>query len=153
MNPLQYLLMGPTILVLAGLLWFGQREDRLGASVFITALVAPPLLQSLVIGNIRWGLAVMSIGLLSALICLVVSSRRWWIIAAAGLQLAATTTYAIALAQPGLLIWTGVSFRLVIWVLQMAACGFGIAEALSQRKTLQFAMRAKARHFSTEYNR
>ncbi|WP_207931610.1 hypothetical protein [Brevundimonas goettingensis] len=144
--------MAPTVLVLAGLLWFGQREDRLGAAVFVSAILAPPLLEPLVIGNIRWGLGLMSIGLLASLIALVVVSRRWWIIAAAGFQVAATSSYAIALAQPDLLIWTGVSLRLVLWMLQMVACGFGIAEALSARRQTRSHFRAKARPLSTEYH-
>jgi len=51
-----------------------------------------------------------------------------------------------------LLIWTGVSLRLVMWMLQMIACLFGIAEALSQRRAIQLKTRARARHFSNEYN-
>lgn len=145
--------MAPTVLVLAGLLWFGQREDRLGAAVFVTAILAPPVLEPLVIGNVRWGLGLMSIGLLTSLIALVMVSRRWWIIAAAGFQLAATSSYAIAIAQPELLIWTGVSLRLVLWMLQMVACGFGIAEAVSARRNSQSHSRAQARPFSTEITR
>lgn len=153
MTVLQYVTFAATIVILMALLWVGQREDRIGAGAFIVVLLGSPLLYPLEIGNIRWAVALMSVAFLTVLIVLVSSSRRWWIIAAAGFQLAATSTYAIALAQPELLIWTGVSLRLVLWILQMIACLFGILEAWSHRKPPIFNNRAQGPHPSTEYNR
>ena len=138
MNLFQYVVLGATLVILMALLRVGQREDRIGAGAFMAVLAGSPLLYTLKIGNVRWAIAIMSVVFLSVLVGLVFTSRRWWIIAAAGFQLAATSTYAIALAQPGLLIWTGVSLRLVLWILQMIACVFGILEALSHRRTVFF---------------
>jgi hypothetical protein len=136
MNLLQYVILGATLIILIALGWVGQRADRIGAAAFLVVLLGAPLLYPLEIGNIRWAVALMSVAFLTVLITLVAVSRRWWIIAAAGFQLAATSTYAIALARPDLLIWTGVSLRLVLWILQMFACLFGILEAWSHRKTI-----------------
>ena len=153
MNTLQYVILGATLIILMALLWVGQREDGIGVGAFIFVLAGTSLLTGMEIGNIRWAVALTSIVFLTFLIGLVCISRRWWIIAAAGFQLTATSTYAIALAQPELLIWTGVSLRLVLWILQMFACLFGILEAWSHRETSLFNNRAQGSHPSTEYNR
>jgi hypothetical protein len=153
MNLLQFLIMGGTLLILATLLWVGQKADRIGAAAFVGVMIGTQLLYPLEIANVRWGVALLSLTFLVVLMGLVVASRRWWIIAAAGFQLAAVSTYAIALAQPDLLIWTGVSLRLVMWILQMFACGFGIAEALSQRNLIHSDARPNAPYFPTGYNR
>lgn len=153
MNLLQYVILAATLVILLALAWVGQRADRIGAAAFMVVLLGSPLLYPLEIGNIRWAVALMSVLFLAVLIGLVSVSRRWWIIAAAGFQLAATATYAIALAQPQLLIWTGVSLRLVLWILQMLACLFGILEAWSHRRTHSPIDRANAPSLPTEYNR
>ena len=153
MNLLQSFILAATIVILSALAWVGQREDRIGAGAFMVVLLGSPLLYPFEVGNIRWAVALMSVGFLAVLIGLVAASRRWWIIAAAGFQLAATSTYAIALARPELLIWTGVSLRLVLWILQMIACAFGILEAWSHRRTLRYNNRAQATYPSTEYHR
>lgn len=153
MNPLQYVILAATLVILLALGWVGQRADRIGAAAFLVVLLGSPLVYPLEIGNVRWAVALMSASLLVVLVGLVFASRRWWIIAAAGFQLAAAATYAIALAQPGLLIWTGVSLRLVLWILQMFACLFGIVEAWSHRKTIIFNARAQGPSLPTEYNR
>lgn len=153
MNLLQYLVLGATLVILLGLLWVGQREDRLGAAAFVAVLFGSPFLYPLAICNVRWGVGLLSLAFLTVLIILVAASRRWWIIAAAGFQLAATSTYAIALARPELLIWTGVSLRLVLWILQMVACLFGILKAWSHRKTLNSKARADGPYLPNEYNR
>ncbi|HEX8472029.1 MAG TPA: hypothetical protein VF633_13045 [Brevundimonas sp.] len=153
MNLLQYVLLGATLIILIALLWVGQRVDRIGAAAFLLVLAISPLLYPLEIGNIRWAVALMSVVFLTVLIALVIASRRWWVVAAAGFQLAATATYAIALAQPELLIWTGVSLRLVLWILQMFACLFGILEAWPHRKTRNPNHRAKRPYPSAEYIR
>jgi hypothetical protein len=151
MNLLQYVILGATVLILATLLWVGQRADRIGAAAFLAVLLGSPLLSPLEIGNVRWAIALMSVAFLTVLIGLVSASRRWWIIAAAGFQLAATSTYAIALARPELLIWTGVSLRLVLWMLQMVACLFGILEAWSHRNPPGYPDRAHGPYRPAEY--
>jgi hypothetical protein len=150
MNLFQWIIMVWTVLVLAALLWVGRKEDRIGAGAFVAVMIATQFLYPLEIGNIRWGVALAAVSFLLVLLGLVAGSRRWWIIAAAGFELVAVGSYAVALADPDFLIWTGVSLRLVIWILQMLACGFGIAEALSQRRALPLKTRAEALPFSTE---
>lgn len=153
MNLLQYVILAATLVILLTLAWVGQRADRIGAAAFMAVLLGSPLLYPLEIGNVRWAVALMSVLFLTVLIGLVSVSRRWWIIAAAGFQLAATSTYAIALAQPELLIWTGVSLRLVLWILQMFACLFGVLEAWSHRKTSHPIDRVRRPSNSAEYTR
>jgi hypothetical protein len=150
MNTLQYILTGVTIVVLTTLFMVGRKADRLGVAAFVVVNWGSGFLTPLEIGNIRWGVALLSVTFLCVLIALVAASRRWWIIAAAGFQVVATASYGVALADPDFLIWTGVSLRLGIWILQMAACGFGIIEALSQRRGLSPTARAAARPLVTE---
>jgi len=149
MNPLQFILTGVTIVVLASLFVVGRKVDRIGVAAFMVVNWGSVLLAPLEVGNIRWGVALLSVAFLTVLIGLVAASRRWWIIAAAGLQLVATASYAVALADPDFLIWTGISLRLVIWILQLIACGFGIAEALSQPR----GHLTPVSSFPTEYSR
>ena len=98
MNLLQYVILAATLVILLALAWVGQRADRIGAGAFVAVLLGSPLLYPLEIGNVRWAVALMSVLFLAVLIGLVSVSRRWWIIAAAGFQLAATSTYAIAVS-------------------------------------------------------
>jgi hypothetical protein len=152
LNLFQYIVMAASILIMAGLLWAGRKVDRIGVLAFVAVNWGSPLLSGLEIGNIRWGVALLSVAFSCVLIGMVAASRRWWIIAAAGFQLVATASYAVALADPDFLIWTGITLRLLIWILQMCACLFGIAEALSERNRLS-RRRADARPLSAEYKR
>ncbi|MDQ7813243.1 MAG: hypothetical protein RDU12_11080, partial [Brevundimonas sp.] len=68
-------------------LWKGRIAERIAAVAFLTAMLATPLVDDLQIGGLRWGVGLVSITLFGALVWLSLKADRWWLLAAAGVQL------------------------------------------------------------------
>ena len=60
----------------------------------------------LVIGQFRWAVATISLGLLILLIRLALRYDRWWLLLAAGAQMLAFVTHLSSLVGPGALTWS-----------------------------------------------
>lgn len=117
-----------TYLTLCFLLGFGRRAERIAGIALLVAQVGTPFVDHLHIGDFRYGVAILSCGLFATLIVLALRTDRWWLIAAAGVQLLSIGLWAATLLGD-LQIWGAVTVRMVIWLQLMLLALFGIWEA------------------------
>ena len=110
------------------LLAFGRTPERLAGAAFLIDILGTPFVDHLNIGEVRYGVATLSTGLFATLIMLALRSDRWWLIAAAGVQLLSIGLWAATIVGD-LQIWGAVTVRIVIWVQLMLLALFGIWEA------------------------
>ncbi len=125
----QWLLTLITYAVLLLLLWQGRRPDRWAALVLLAAQNATPLIVNVELAGVRIGLALASLCLSVALTWLALIGRRWWLLAAAGVQLIALASWIYQLLDPGAQLWAAVTFRMIVWAELMALALFGVFEA------------------------
>lgn len=112
-------------------LWKGRTAERVAAIAFLVAMAATPAVDHLHIGGLRWGVGALALGLFVTLTWLSLASNRWWLMAAAGIQLLSIATYLGAILHPDIQVWASVSFRIVVWVELMLVGLFGVWEARS----------------------
>jgi presenilin-like A22 family membrane protease len=117
-----------SFLILGFLLGFGRLAERIAGVALLAAMVGTPFVDHLHIGEFRYGVAILSCGLFVTLIVLALRTDRWWLIAAAGVQLLSIGLWAATLLGD-LQIWGAVTVRIVIWVQLMLLALFGIWEA------------------------
>ncbi len=117
-----------TYVTLCFLLSFGRRAERIAGVALLAAQVGTPFVDHLYIGDFRYGVAVLSVGLFTTLIVLALRTDRWWLIAAAGVQLLSIGLW-VATLLGDLQIWGAVTVRIVIWMQLMLLALFGIWEA------------------------
>jgi len=117
-----------TYLTLCFLLSFGRTAERIAGVALLVAQVGTPFVDHLQIGDFRYGVAVISVGLFTTLIILALRTDRWWLIAAAGVQLLSICLW-VATLLGDLQIWGAVTVRIVIWMQLMFLALFGIWEA------------------------
>ncbi|MFA4894122.1 hypothetical protein [Brevundimonas sp.] len=117
-----------TFLTLGLLLRFGRTTERIAGVALLVAQVGTPLVDHLHIGEFRYGVAILAVGLFATLIVLAMRTDRWWLIAAAGVQLLSIGLWAATLVGD-LQIWGAVTVRIVIWMQLMLLALFGIWEA------------------------
>lgn len=117
-----------TFLTLGLLLRFGRMAERAAGVALLVAQVGTPFVDHLHIGEFRYGVAILSCGLFATLIILALRTDRWWLIAAAGVQLLSIGLWAATLLGD-LQIWGAVTVRIVIWMQLMLLALFGIWEA------------------------
>lgn len=129
--------MSATTLLVAGLsflslglqLWKGRTPERIAAIAFLVAMLVTPMVDHFHVGGLRWGVGLLAIGLFVTLSWLSLVANRWWLLAAAGIQLLSIATYLAAMFDPGVQVWASVSFRIVVWVELMLIGLFGVWEA------------------------
>ena len=129
MSPIQVILWSLTIPALGLLVWKGRTVERCSAAAILLVVLAPFLLQDIESGNVRWVIALTSVGLAVLLLLQGMVWDRWWLLAAAGIQAAAAATYGLAALQPEIMIWTGVVLRRIFWIELMLVVLFGAWEA------------------------
>lgn len=129
MSPVQVLLLSLTLPAIVLLAWKGRSVERCSAVAILLVVLAPVLLQNIEAGNVRWVLALTSVGLALMLLVQGLMWSRWWLLAAAGIQGAAAATYGLAVFQPEIMIWTGVVLRRIFWIELMLVALFGVWEA------------------------
>lgn len=117
-----------SFLTLGLLLGFGRLAERIAAVALLVAMCGTPFVDHLHIGEFRYGVAILSAGLFVTLIVLALRTDRWWLIAAAGVQLLAIGLWAATILGD-LQIWGAVTVRIVIWWQLMLLALFGIWEA------------------------
>lgn len=123
------LVAGLSFLSLGLQLWKGRLPERIAAVAFLVAMAATPAVDHLHIGGVRWGVGCLAVGLFVTLTWLSLVADRWWLLAAAGIQLLSIATYLIAVIDPGVQVWASVSFRIVVWVELMLIGLVGVWEA------------------------
>lgn len=129
MTTAQLSVLGLSVLSIGLQLWKGRNPERFAALAFLTAMLVTPLVDGFQIGGLRWGVSLVSVSLFSALLWLSLKADRWWLLAAAGMQLLVIATYPVALLTPDGQIWATVTFRIVIWVELMLIGLFGVWES------------------------
>lgn len=129
MNTAQLSVLGLSVLSIGLQLWKGRNVERIAALAFLAAMLVTPLVDSLHIGGLRWGVGLVSVSLFGALVWLSLTAERWWLLAAAGVQLLTLATYPVALFTADGQVWASVSFRIVVWVELMLIGLFGVWEA------------------------
>ncbi|MFC5345098.1 hypothetical protein ACETK8_03720 [Brevundimonas staleyi] len=129
MSPIQVMLWLLTVPALGLLAWKGRTVERCSAAAILLVVLAPLLLQDIEVGNVRWVIALTSVGLAVMLLVQGLLWDRWWLLAAAGVQGAAAATYGLAALQPEIMIWTGVVLRRIFWIELMLVALFGAWEA------------------------
>lgn len=88
-----------------------------------------PLVDHLFVGQLRWGVAILSFAMFCLLTTLALIYDRWWLLLAAGAQLIAVSTHLAGLAGSDALLWSIVSTRMVVWFELMLLALFGVWEA------------------------
>jgi hypothetical protein len=124
----QHLVTLMSFLTLGFLLGFGRLAERIAGVALLVAFVGTPFVDHLHIGEVRYGVAILAAGLFATLIVLALRTDRWWLIAAAGVQLLSIGLWAATIFGE-LQIWGAVTVRIVIWVQLMLLALFGIWEA------------------------
>jgi hypothetical protein len=124
----QYLVTFVSFLTLGALLGFGRLAERIAGVALLVAMVGTPFVDHLNIDGFRYGVAMLAVGLFTTLIVLALRTDRWWLIAAAGVQLLSIGLWVASLLGD-LEIWGAVTVRIVIWWQLMLLALFGIWEA------------------------
>ena len=109
--------------------WKGRTPERIAAIAFLVAMAVTPAVDHLHIGGLRWGVGLLAVSLFVTLTWLSLTADRWWLLAAAGIQLLSIATYLVVLFDPGVQVWASVSFRILIWVELMLVGLLGVWEA------------------------
>lgn len=120
-----------TVVAIGLLFWKGRRPERhAGVGLFLTQILSG-WVDHIVLGQFRWAVAVISLGLLILLVRLSLRYDRWWLLFAAGAQLLAFTTHISSMIGPDALTWSIVTARMTVWVGIMVLAIFGVWEARS----------------------
>ncbi|RYG86429.1 hypothetical protein [Brevundimonas sp. G8] len=130
-SPLWIFGTGLTIVALCLLIWKGRRPEREAAVGLFLAQLLSGWVDHLIIGQFRWAVAVISLGLLILLVRLSLRYDRWWLLFAAGAQLLAFITHISSMIGPDALTWSIVTARMTVWVEIMVLAIFGVWEARS----------------------
>lgn len=128
MSAAAYSVLGLSIFCIGLQFWRGRSPERIAAMAFVVAMLATPLVDGFHINGVRWGVALLTVGLFGTLVWLSLVVQRWWLIAAAGVQLLAIATFVVALLNPEIQVWASVSFRIVVWAELMLIGLFGVWE-------------------------
>jgi hypothetical protein len=128
MSAAAYSVLGLSIFSIGLQLWRGRNPERVAAIAFLVAMLATPLVDGFHIHGVRWGVALLTVGLFGTLVWLSLVVQRWWLMAAAGVQLLSIATYVVAMLNPDVQVWASVSFRIVVWVELMLIGLFGVWE-------------------------
>lgn len=121
----QYGSFAVSVIALAVLLAAGKTPERIAAATLTCLMFVAPYLS-------REGplpLATASGLTLTILVVLALRYERWWLIAAAGLQLVVFSTHFAPLVIPQDKIWAAVTLRLFLWEALMALCLFAVGES------------------------
>jgi len=129
MSASQLSVLGLSVLSIGLQLWLGRAAERIAGVAFLVAMLVTPLVDGLHIGGLRWGVGLLALGLFGTLAWLSLVAERWWLTAAAGVQLLSIATYLVALLNPDVQVWASVSFRIVVWAELMLIGLFGVWEA------------------------
>lgn len=128
MNAAQFSVLGLSAISIGLQLWKGRGAERVAAIAFLIAMLATPLVDDLQFGGLRWGVGLLAFGLFGTLVGLSLAANRWWLMAAAGVQLLSIATYLVAMLNPDVQVWASVTFRIVVWVQLMMIGLFGVWE-------------------------
>lgn len=128
MNATLFSVVGLSAVSIGLQLWRGRSPERVAAVAFLIAMLATPLVDGLQVNGLRWGVALLAVGLFGTLVWLSLVVQRWWLVAAAGVQLLSIATYLAVLLTPDVQVWASVSFRIVVWVELMLIGLFGVWE-------------------------
>ncbi|MBX9803508.1 MAG: hypothetical protein K2Y04_12180 [Caulobacteraceae bacterium] len=128
MSAAQLSILGLSLVSIGLQLWKGRNAERIAGLAFLTAMLATELVDGLQIGGLRWGVGLVSVSLFGALVWLSLTTDRWWLLAAAGVQLLTIATYPVALLTPDGQLWANITFRIVIWIELMLIGLFGVWE-------------------------
>ncbi|WP_292121310.1 hypothetical protein [Brevundimonas sp.] len=124
------------------MVWKGGWPERQAAAGLFLAQLLSGWVDHLVLGQFRWAVALISLGLLALLVRLSLRYDRWWLLFAAGAQLLALGTHVSSLVGPDALTWSIVTTRMVAWVEIMVLALFGVWEA----NTAPYAKSERARN-------
>lgn len=128
-SPLSLVLEVLTYAVMALLLWKGRTPERIVVVALFVLQFGTPLVDHLFVGQLRWGVAILSFAMFGLLTTLALIYDRWWLLLAAGAQLIAVSTHLAGLAGSDALLWSIVSTRMVVWFELMLLALFGVWEA------------------------
>lgn len=130
---IQSILLIITVITLGVMTSLGRWPERAVALALVVVLVVTPWLEPYAIGTLRWAVALSSLGLFAVLLGLGMTVDRWWLLAAAGCQFVAVSTYLAALMRPDALFWSAVTIRWTVWLELMIIALLGVWEARSQK--------------------
>ena len=128
-SPLSLVLEVLTYAVMALLLWKGRTPERIVVVALFVLQFGTPLVDHLFVGQLRWGVAILSFAMFCLLTTLALIYDRWWLLLAAGAQLIAVSTHLAGLAGSDALLWSIVSTRMVVWFELMLLALFGVWDA------------------------
>lgn len=126
-----------SLLILLALLIWGRSPERIAAAALSFTMYGTPLLDWIEVGGVRVVASAISLGLFLTLLTLSLREDRWWLLAAAGVQLLSIATWGLTFATDEVEIWAGVTIRLIVWVLLMLTGLVGLIEA----RTAPYAVR------------
>ncbi|MBB3871383.1 hypothetical protein [Brevundimonas mediterranea] len=118
-----------SLVALAAPVVWGGRADRWAAVLLLADMMLSPLAQHLMLGDVRWGVALVDLACAIGLIGLALRADRWWLLFAAGLQVAVVLTHFAALGPAFIYNWTAVTVRLATWIALLIVLLAGAYEA------------------------
>lgn len=127
-SPLQLLLNVTAYLAIILLAVKGKRAERFAAIGLAVGQWGTPLVDHLVIGDFRWAVAAISLGLFLLLVRLATVHDRWWLMLAAGAQSLSLATHVVTIFGAQALTWSIVTTRMTVWGEIMILALFGLWE-------------------------
>lgn len=123
----QYAIFVLSLVALGSLITLGRTPERVVGLVFTFAMFGTPLVDGLVIGDFRYGVAILDVGVFAVVLGLGLKEDRWWLLAAAGVQLLSLAVWVATLGE-SLSVWGAVTVRMITWCELMLLAIFGVLE-------------------------
>jgi len=115
--------------VLGSLLFLGRGPERCASVALLVAMFGTPFVDHISLEGVRVGVAGLAVALFFALATLALFANRWWLIAAAGVQLISIGSWVVMFSGAEAQVWAGVSFRMIVWMELMVLGAVGLLEA------------------------
>lgn len=125
----QWALLALSIVAIGLLLIRGRLPERIAGLALLGSMVLTPLVAAYHWGDLRWGVGLVELALAVVLVWLSYACDRWWVLAAAGVQLASVIVIALSATPLDIQIWASVTVRLAVWLQLMILALFGVVEA------------------------
>lgn len=102
MTPFQAFYLYLSLFTFAVAWWRGGHPERAGVAIFVVAYSVSLLAGNLVIGDLRWGEAVVDLVTLGAFVWLAIRADRWWILVVCAFMFLVMLAHGVMILVPQL---------------------------------------------------
>ncbi|MGH6978709.1 MAG: hypothetical protein ACRED4_05425 [Brevundimonas sp.] len=118
-----------SLAVIGLMLATGRKPERLAGLALLVSLTGTPAAEGWRAAGLPMGVVILEVGLVLALFWLCMIYDRWWLLAAAGVQLISPLSYLLAATSLEVQVWAAASARIGVWVVLILTALFGLLEA------------------------